>query len=63
MWDYHPVESAEPFLSDTVAIDGHDVSDDTGSPLKYLINLMFCSVFRKMFFRGKKECFSPIHLR
>lgn len=38
VWDYHPVQSAEPFLSDTVPIDGHAISDDTGNPLKYLIN-------------------------
>lgn len=37
-WDYHPVESVELFLSDTIHIAEHDISDYTGSPLKYLIN-------------------------
>lgn len=36
-WNYRPVESAGPFLSDSIHIDVHDISDYTESPLRYVI--------------------------
>lgn len=57
-WDYHPAESAEPFLSDTVHIYVHDISDYAGSPLKYLIN--FDVLLSVKYFLDESSVYRPL---